>query len=75
MQRRRAQLCALLPVLVGLFLVPNLSAQTPTTESPAKDSGAGWIWLEQFAGSTNTDSASPLLFKSGPRLTTAPILT
>jgi hypothetical protein len=55
MERHRAQLWAFLPVLAGLLLVPRLSAQTPATESPARNSGAGWIWLEQFAGSTNTD--------------------
>jgi len=35
-------------------MVPMLSAQTAATESPAKVSGAGWVWLEQFAGSANT---------------------
>ena len=54
MRRNRAYALAVSILLAGLSFVPRLSAQTVTAESPAKDSGAGWVWLEQFAGSANT---------------------
>jgi len=53
---RRNRVCALAVsvLLTGFWFVPQLSAQTAATESAGKDSGAGWVWLEQFAGSANT---------------------
>jgi hypothetical protein len=54
MRRNYAYALAVSVLLAGLSFVPRLSAQTAATESPAKDSGAGWVWLEQFAGSANT---------------------
>lgn len=45
---------ALSALLAGLTVVSCLHAQAPAAESPARETGAGWIWLEQFAGSANT---------------------
>jgi hypothetical protein len=54
MRRNRVYALAVSVLFAGLSFVPRVSAQTATTESPAKDSGAGRVWLEQFAGSANT---------------------
>jgi hypothetical protein len=54
MRRQHTRKLAALLLLAGLFLVPRLIAQTPTAQSAARDSEAGWIWLEQFSGSTNS---------------------
>src|SRR6266446_2736813 len=54
MRRNHAYALAVSVLLAGLSFVPRLSAQTAATESAGKDSGAGWVWLEQFAGSANT---------------------
>ena len=53
---RRNRVCALAAsvLLAGFSFVARLSAQTAAADSPARDSGAGWVWLEQFAGSANT---------------------
>jgi hypothetical protein len=54
MRRHPNQALTLLLVLAGLSFVPRLLAQTAATESAGRDSGAGWIWIEQFSGSSNT---------------------
>jgi hypothetical protein len=49
-KHRRAN--ALFVLAVALFSAPRLAAQT--AEATAKTTDSGWVWIEQFAGATNT---------------------
>ena len=60
----RYRVPALLLILWSSFCVPVLRAQTTSVES-AQRTDIGWQWVEQFAGSINTDGQIMALTSSG----------
>ena len=60
----RHSVLALSVILWSSFLVPSPRAQTTPVES-AHGTDIGWQWVEQFAGSANTDGQVMALTSSG----------
>jgi hypothetical protein len=60
----RYSVLALSVLLWNSFSIPALHAQTTPVES-ARRSDIGWQWVEQFAGSVNTDGQVMALSSSG----------
>lgn len=60
----RHSFLALSVILWNCFAIPALRAQTAPVE-PAHGTDIGWQWVEQFAGSVNTDGEVMALTSSG----------
>lgn len=65
MTRVRRCTLALGVIILVSAVVPRLWAQAPAQQSPVRRGDTGWLWIEQFEGSSNTDGQVMALTSSG----------